>query len=481
MRRLMLLCLVLVHPHAVAAPAGALLLWPGAPPGGAAPGSQRDSAKGSITQVEQPYLIVHRPAQPNGTAILLVSGGGYAHIEAGKESGPAASWLQARGVTAFELVYRLPQEGGGVAAPFQDGQRAMRVIRARAAEWRIDPARIGMLGFSAGAHLAGMTTVQPDAALYAPVDAIDGVSARPDFAVLLYPVLTMQRPFDTTHAKQQLLGSHPTQAARDALSVELHVDARTPPMFIAQPLDAGALAAVLRRMVDSHADCGSTQARLALAFPVLRRQPALLTAGLSGWKSYPVRLQAHVSPQGFALTLTVEIGYSSTCPCSAALARQLLADAFAARFGAGGIDGAAARDWLREHASLATPHSQRSTATVSVALTEQAELDLFPLIDLVEAALATPLQTAVKRADEQAFARLNGANLMYVEDAARRVQAALAPRITGVTLCAGACYRTAYGKPASARCRGAGGPACLSFSLNFFTQLPWRKTACRRK
>ena len=194
----------------------------------------------------------------------------------------------------------------------------------------------------------------------------------------------------------------------------------------AQPLEAGALAAVLRRMVDSHADCGSTQARLTLAFPVLRRQPALLTAGLAGWKSYPVRLQASVTPQGFALTLTVEIGYSSTCPCSAALARQLLADAFAARFGEGGIDGIAARDWLQEHASLATPHSQRSTATVSVALTEQAELDLFPLIDLVEAALATPLQTAVKRADEQAFARLNGANLMYVEDAARRVQAALA-------------------------------------------------------
>ena len=195
----------------------------------------------------------------------------------------------------------------------------------------------------------------------------------------------------------------------------------------AQPLEAGALAAVLRRMVDSHADCASTQARMALAFPVLRRQAALLTAGLSGWKSYPVRLQASVAPQGFALSLTVEVGYSSTCPCSAALARQLLADAFGAQFGAGGIDGAAAGAWLQEHASLATPHSQRSTATVTVQLAQDAELDLFPLIELVEAALATPLQTAVKRADEQAFARLNGANLMYVEDAARRVQAALAP------------------------------------------------------
>ncbi len=237
MKRLLLLCLAFFHLHAGAVAAGAIMLWPGAPPGGAAPGPQRDSAKGSITQVVQPYLLVHRPAQPNGTAMLLVSGGGYAHIEAGKESGPAAAWLQAQGITAFELVYRLPQEGGGAAAPFQDGQRAMRVIRARAAEWRIDPARIGMLGFSAGAHLAGMTAVAPDAVRYAPVDAADRVSARPDFAVLLYPVLTMQRPFDTTHAKKELLGAHPAQAARDALSVELQVDARTPPVFLAQALD----------------------------------------------------------------------------------------------------------------------------------------------------------------------------------------------------------------------------------------------------
>ena len=194
----------------------------------------------------------------------------------------------------------------------------------------------------------------------------------------------------------------------------------------AGPLDAGELASLLRTMVASHADCASTQARLALSFSLLRRQPALLTAGLSGWKSYTVRLQATLSPQGFSLSLTVEVGYSSTCPCSAALARQLLADGFAAQFGPGGIDGAAARDWLLQHASLATPHSQRSTASVTVSLDETAELDVYSLIDLVEAALATPLQTAVKRADEQAFARLNGANLMYVEDAARRVQAALA-------------------------------------------------------
>ncbi|WP_442905899.1 alpha/beta hydrolase [Janthinobacterium sp. 1_2014MBL_MicDiv] len=237
MRRLLLLCLICINLHAGAAPPGAIVLWPGAPPGGAAAGPQRDSARGSITQVSQPYLIAHRPARPNGLAILLVSGGGYAHIEAGKESGPAAAWLQAQGVTAFELVYRLPQEGGGTAAPFQDAQRAMRLIRSRAAEWSLDPARIGILGFSAGAHLAGMTAATPDASLYAPVDAQDAASARPVFAVLLYPVLTMQPPFDTTHAKKQLLGAHPAQGARDALSVERQVDARTPPVFLAQALD----------------------------------------------------------------------------------------------------------------------------------------------------------------------------------------------------------------------------------------------------
>jgi len=198
-----------------------------------------------------------------------------------------------------------------------------------------------------------------------------------------------------------------------------------------ESLGAAALHDLLLRMVDSHADCSATQARLVLAFPLLRRQPALLTAGLAGWKSYPVRLQAQLSPRGFSLDASVEVGYSSTCPCSAALARQLLADGFAAQFGTGNIDAAAAQGWLREHGSLATPHSQRSLATVTVALQGDGPLGLFALIDAVEAALATPLQTAVKRADEQGFARLNGENLMYVEDAARRVQAALLTRYAG--------------------------------------------------
>lgn len=237
MKRLICLGLVFACLPALAMPPGAIALWPGAPPGGAAGGPQQASGKGSITQVAQPYLIAHLPAQPNGIAMLVISGGGYAHIEAGKESAPAAVWLQAQGIAAFELVYRLPREGGGTSAPFQDAQRAMRLLRSNSAQWKIDPARIGVLGFSAGAHLAGMTAVRPDAPLTPATDAIDKTSARPDFAVLLYPVLTMQAPFDTTHAKKILLGAAPAQSARDALSVELLVDDRTPPVFLAQALD----------------------------------------------------------------------------------------------------------------------------------------------------------------------------------------------------------------------------------------------------
>lgn len=237
MKSLLLIIAGLLALPAGAAPTETIALWPGAPPGGAAAGPQQASSKGSITQVVQPYLVAHRAASPNGMAVLVISGGGYAHIEAGKESGPAAAWLQAHGISAYELVYRLPREGGGVEAPFQDAQRAMRLLRSHAGAWGIDPARIGIMGFSAGGHLAGMTATRPDAQRYAPVDASDSASARPDFAVLLYPVLSMQAPFDGTHAKKILLGASPSQQQRDAQSVERQVGATAPPTFLAHALD----------------------------------------------------------------------------------------------------------------------------------------------------------------------------------------------------------------------------------------------------
>ncbi|WP_206147054.1 GTP cyclohydrolase FolE2 [Burkholderia sp. Tr-20390] len=192
-------------------------------------------------------------------------------------------------------------------------------------------------------------------------------------------------------------------------------------------LSPAGLQRVLHAMVDSHRDCDTRSARLRLRFDLLARRAALVTDGLAGWKAYPVRLDATLTGSRFALRAQVTVVYSSTCPCSAALSRHWVEQAFLAAFGRDDrVEPAAVAAWLKRHATAATPHSQRSEAVVSVALPDDgATLGLIDLIDRIEHALGTPVQTAVKRADEQAFAVLNGGNLMFVEDAARRVQAAL--------------------------------------------------------
>ena len=214
-------------------------LWRGTPPDGPGPQEAENvSAKGSYTNISAPRLIVHRPDHPNGIAILVISGGGYAHIEVGKESSPAANWLQSEGITAFELIYRLPGEGWANAdVPFQDGQRAMRLIRSLSKKYGYDPHRIGIMGFSAGGHLAGMTATMFDNPFYAPADKIDRVSARPDFAALLYPVITMLPPYDHTHSEKEIIGKHADRNAQKQLSVQLNVNQRTPPTFLAQAED----------------------------------------------------------------------------------------------------------------------------------------------------------------------------------------------------------------------------------------------------
>ncbi len=188
-----------------------------------------------------------------------------------------------------------------------------------------------------------------------------------------------------------------------------------------------ALRHLLLAMIASHHDCRSRNARLQLAFELLVRRPALVTQGLGGWKSYPVRLEAAHIDGVFALRLAVTVVYASTCPCSAALSRQLIEQGFLQAFGQqDSVDPASVAAWLQRNATLATPHSQRSEAQIEVTVTgDSPTLGLLRLIDRIEQAVGTPLQTAVKRADEQAFAALNGQNLMYVEDAARRIETAL--------------------------------------------------------
>ena len=202
----------------------------------------------------------------------------------------------------------------------------------------------------------------------------------------------------------------------------LHIDRA----LSAEPLSACMLRRLLKDFLDSHAGL-SERAMLRIEFNLLLRRPALVSDN-SGWKSYPVSVAARLEQGRFELEIGVEVGYSSTCPCSAALARQLIQDNFAASFPAGQVtDREAVLAWLGTEAAIdATPHSQRSLASVRARLVPSfKELPFVDLIDRIEAALGTPVQAAVKREDEQAFARLNGRNLMFCEDAARRMQAAL--------------------------------------------------------
>ncbi len=194
-----------------------------------------------------------------------------------------------------------------------------------------------------------------------------------------------------------------------------------------EALSAPALRKLLETCIASQQGL-STRARLRLRYDHLLLRPALASAN-AGWKNYPVALDAELRDGHLQLSLAFSVDYSSTCPASAALSRQVNAQRFAEDFaGLRPLSNDAVRDWLASERGLAaTPHAQRSRAEIRVELKPAFdELPLKALVDAVEAALGTPVQTAVKREDEQAFAELNAANLMFCEDAARRVAAALA-------------------------------------------------------
>jgi len=224
-----------------AAPAPArLALWPEGPPGGGGPqGELALDARGAVSNIAQPFLDVFLPERPNGAAVLVAGGGGYKRIEIGYEARPAAAWLQARGVAAFVLGYRLPREGwgDGPAAPLQDAQRALRLIRFHAARFQLDPRRVGALGFSAGGHLLGMASARAGAAVYASRDAVDALAATSAATALVYPVITLEPPYDATSTRKSLVGEHPVPGAAAEWSVQTHVHADCAPMFLAQAED----------------------------------------------------------------------------------------------------------------------------------------------------------------------------------------------------------------------------------------------------
>ena len=197
--------------RAVAQTPEVIPLWQDRPQGDEDVGSH-----GQIRDVTASRLIVHRPAKPNGMAVIVMAGGGYRVIEQGRESGPASAWLQSLGVTAYELIYRLPGPGMPASDTFADGLRAVQIVRSNT-----PGGRVGLLGFSSGAHLAGMT------AATVPVD----------FAGLIYPVLTMMPPWNHTQAFKVILGDHGDEAQYKAFSVDRQVRPGWPPVFLAQAAD----------------------------------------------------------------------------------------------------------------------------------------------------------------------------------------------------------------------------------------------------
>ncbi|MGH8158808.1 MAG: GTP cyclohydrolase FolE2 [Rhodanobacter sp.] len=193
----------------------------------------------------------------------------------------------------------------------------------------------------------------------------------------------------------------------------------------AKTIDGGMLEYLLHAFLESQKDLAD-RARINIRFDQLVRRTALRSEN-SGWRAYPVSIEASLCVDGFQLELGTEVVYSSTCPASAALSRQLIQGQFARDFDAARpLDHAAVLNWLgSEKGIVATPHAQRSVARLQVRFADGAPLNLIALLDRVEQSLGTPVQTAVKREDEQAFALANGGNLMFCEDAARRIQRAL--------------------------------------------------------
>lgn len=225
-------------------------LWPGKIPGdlGSKIVRRVDPRSGAdahpdrwIYGVARPELVVFRPSNANGAAVLCMPGGGYEFLAFDNEGVEQARWLNARGITVFVLLYRLPAEGWARRedVPLQDAQRAMRVIRRDAAKYGIDPKRVAALGFSAGGHLCGSLATRHAERTYTPVDATDQLSARPDIAAMIYPVVTLAGPGTHVGSRDNLLGKDAPEALRRSHSVDQRIDADTPPLFLVHAEDDG--------------------------------------------------------------------------------------------------------------------------------------------------------------------------------------------------------------------------------------------------
>jgi acetyl esterase/lipase len=203
-----------------------------APAGKGAVGPEQKDARGWITRISEPRLTVVGPAvdRANGTAVIICPGGGYAGLSHEREGVQYANWLSTLGVTSFILTNRVGDFGH--PAPLQDVLRAVRLVRSRAVEFKVNPDRIGVMGSSAGGHLAASAGTWFDHADGRTGQALDTVNARPDFLILMYPVISMDPAVGHEGSRKQLLGDAPDPALVARMSLENSVTAATPPTLL---------------------------------------------------------------------------------------------------------------------------------------------------------------------------------------------------------------------------------------------------------
>jgi acetyl esterase/lipase len=216
-------------------------LWPNGVPGGKGGNPEiifedRGHLNSAVRGISHPLMQVYRPKEPNGTSLLIIPGGGYRHLAIGPG---LPNWFSAHGVTCFNLLYRLPEDGWaqGSNAPLQDALRALRMIRSNCDRFGIDRNSIGVFGSSAGGHVAGQLITRFDDKQLTEKDELRDISARPDFACLNYPVITMIGKYVHEGSRKRLLGSNPSKELMEAFSIEKHARKDTPATFISHAID----------------------------------------------------------------------------------------------------------------------------------------------------------------------------------------------------------------------------------------------------
>lgn len=224
-RILIILAAVLMTVSAAAQRPAVFHLWPdGAPTSNGLSGDETTDPSGRIGNISDPTVTVYPARNPNGICVIACPGGGYSYVSSKYEGHDMADWMNAQGITFAVLHYRMPN--GHHEVPLADGEQAVRIMRAHAGEWGVNPQKIGVMGFSAGGHFAATVST-----------LFTSPESRPDFSVLIYPVITMEDGITHGGTKMNLVGKSPDASLVERYDLYRQVNSSTPPAFIALSAD----------------------------------------------------------------------------------------------------------------------------------------------------------------------------------------------------------------------------------------------------